>query len=57
MRRMDISIYLIHLASLGPRIYLASKEMSTKSRNMFLGSRERPVRRDENLTATCEPIV
>jgi hypothetical protein len=32
--------------------------MSTRSRKiMFLGSRARPVRRAENLTAICEPIV
>jgi hypothetical protein len=33
-------------------------EMSTRGRKiMFLGSRARPVRRADNLTAICEPIV
>jgi hypothetical protein len=33
-------------------------EMSIRSRRtMFLGSRARPVRRADNLTAICEPIV
>jgi hypothetical protein len=33
-------------------------EMSTRSgKIMFLESRERPVRRADNLTAICEPIV
>jgi hypothetical protein len=33
-------------------------EMSTRSRKiMFLGSRERPVRRAVDLTAICEPTV
>jgi hypothetical protein len=33
-------------------------EMSTRSRKiMFLGSRARPVRRTDNLSTTCEPIV
>jgi hypothetical protein len=32
-------------------------EMSTRSRIMFLGSRARPVRKINNLTAICEPII
>jgi hypothetical protein len=33
-------------------------EMRTRSRKItFLGSRARPVRRADNLTAICEPIV
>jgi hypothetical protein len=33
-------------------------EMSTKNRKiMFLSSKERPVRKADNLTAICEPIV
>jgi hypothetical protein len=34
-------------------------EMSTRNRKiiMFLGSKVRPVRRADNVTAICEPIV
>jgi hypothetical protein len=32
-------------------------EMSARSIKMFLGSRAQPVRRADNLTAICEPIV
>jgi hypothetical protein len=32
-------------------------EMSTRRRKMFLGSKVRPVRRADNLTAICDPIV
>jgi hypothetical protein len=32
-------------------------DMSTRSRKMFLRSRARPVRKADNLTAICEPIV
>jgi hypothetical protein len=53
------SIYLILSAALGPEVYTQPlTEMSTRSRKiMFLGSKERPVRRADNLTAICEPIV
>jgi hypothetical protein len=29
----------------------------TQQENMFLGSRARPARKADNLTAICEPIV
>jgi hypothetical protein len=32
-------------------------EMSTSGRKMFLGSKERPVRKTDYLTAILEPIV
>jgi hypothetical protein len=52
------SIYLILQAILGPEVYPASNRMSTRSRKiMFLGSRARPVRRADKLTAICEPVV
>jgi hypothetical protein len=55
---MEFVFYLILPAALLPGVHSASKEMSTRSRKiMFLGSRERPVRRADNLAATCEPIV
>jgi hypothetical protein len=43
---------LILPAALGPLI-----EITTRSRNMFLGSRERPVRKADSLAAICEQIV
>jgi hypothetical protein len=52
------SIYLILPDALGPGVYSVVTEMNTSTRKrMFLGSRARPVRRAENLTAICEPIV
>jgi hypothetical protein len=49
------SIYLILPAALGPGVY---SEMNTRSRKlMFLESRAWSVRRADNLTAICEPIV
>jgi hypothetical protein len=45
------SIYLILQAIIGPGDYSAS------NRNMFLGSRTRPMRRTDNPTAIYEPIV
>jgi hypothetical protein len=45
-------------AALDPGVYLAPTEMSTRSRKiMFLGSRARSVRRADELTAVCDPIV
>jgi hypothetical protein len=32
-------------------------EMSARSLKMFLESKERPVRKADNLTSICEPIV
>jgi hypothetical protein len=47
-----LPIYLILPATLGPEVYSASNRMSTRSRKiMFLGSKARPVRRADNLTA------
>jgi hypothetical protein len=52
------SIYLILLAALGPGIYSASNRNEYRSRKiMFLGSKVRPMRRTDNLTAICELIV
>jgi hypothetical protein len=52
------SIYLILPVTLGPAFTQPLTEMSTRSRNiMFLGSKARPVRRADNLTAICEPIA
>jgi hypothetical protein len=52
------SVYLILPVALGPELYSASTEMSTRSRKiMFLGSKGRPVSRADNITAICEPIV
>jgi hypothetical protein len=61
------SIYLIFPAALGPVVYSALTEMSTRNRKimfiivisrkvMFLFL-ERPVRMVDNLAAICEPIV
>jgi hypothetical protein len=50
------SIYLILPAALGPGVYSASNR-TPKEKIMFLGNRAQPVRRTDNLTAICEPIV
>jgi hypothetical protein len=49
------SIYLIFLAALGLVFIQPLTEMNT--RKSFCGCKERPVRKTENLTAICEPIV
>jgi hypothetical protein len=53
------SIYLILPTAPGPGIYSAVTEVSTTKIKiiMFLGSKVRVVRRADNLTAVCEPIV
>jgi hypothetical protein len=51
------SIYLILLAALGSGVYSASNRNEYNMQKiMFLGSRARPVRRTDNITAICEPI-
>jgi hypothetical protein len=52
------SNYLILQATLVLGVYSASnRNECQKQKIMFLGSRERPVRRADILTAICEPIV
>jgi hypothetical protein len=52
------SIYLILPAALGPGVYSAfNKNEYQKQKKMFVESRALPVRRADNLTAICEPIV
>jgi hypothetical protein len=51
------SIYLILPAALGPGVYSASNRNEYEKQKMFLGSRARPVRKVDNLTAICESIV
>jgi hypothetical protein len=52
------SIYLILPAAIGPVVYSASnRNAHQKQKTMFLGSRARPVREADNLTAICEPTV
>jgi hypothetical protein len=53
------SMYLILAAALGPGVYsIYLTEMSTRSRKiMFLGSKAWAMRRTDNLTVICEPIV
>jgi hypothetical protein len=49
---------LIIPAALGPGVYSASnRNEHQKQKIMFLGSKARPVRKTDNLTAICEPIV
>jgi hypothetical protein len=56
--KMIFSSDLIFPAALGPGIYSAVTEMSTRSRKiMFLGIRARLVRKADSLTAICEPCV
>jgi hypothetical protein len=45
-------MYLIIQVALYPGFYSVSNR-----KIMFLGSRARPVRKADNLTAVCEPIV
>jgi hypothetical protein len=51
------SIYLILAAALGPGVYSASNINEYQKQKMFLGSRARPVRKDNSLAAICELIV
>jgi hypothetical protein len=45
-------------AALGPGVYSASKRNEyQKQEKMFLGNKVQPVRKADNLTANCEPIV
>jgi hypothetical protein len=49
------SIYLILTAALGPGVYSASNRNEYKNKkNNVSGSRARPVRRADNITAICE---
>jgi hypothetical protein len=51
-------LYLILPAALIPGVYSASNRNEyQKQKNNVLGSRMRPARRADNLTAICEPIV
>jgi hypothetical protein len=51
--------YLILPAPLGPGVYSASNRNEYRKhwKKMFLGSKVRPVREADNLTAIYEPIV
>jgi hypothetical protein len=52
------SIYLILLDALGPGVYTVSiRNEYKKQQKVFLGSRARPVRKADNLTAIYEPVV
>jgi hypothetical protein len=52
------SVHLILTASLGPGVYSVSNRNEYQKQNKkFLGSKERPVTKADNLTAICEPIV
>jgi hypothetical protein len=52
------SIYPIFSAALGPGVYSASNRNEyQKQKNYVSGSRARPVRRDDNLTAICVPTL
>jgi hypothetical protein len=56
----EFSIFLILPATLGPGVYSAynrNEYRKHKKKVMFLGSRARPVRGADNLTAIYEPIV
>jgi hypothetical protein len=59
MRLLDFfSIDLILPAALGPVVYSASnRNVYQKQKKMFLGTKVLPVRKADNLTAICEPIV
>jgi hypothetical protein len=62
--RLDKVIFLIlnlvfNPSALGPGVYSASdkNEYQKQKRIMFLGSKVRPMRRTDSLTAICELIV
>jgi hypothetical protein len=60
MRSLDFfSIDLILPAALGPGVYSASNrnEYQELIKYFFLGSKARPARKADNLTAVFEPIV
>jgi hypothetical protein len=58
MRRMNFFNFANRSGRTRPWSYQPLTEMSNRSRDlMFLGSRARPVRKADNLTAICEPIV
>jgi hypothetical protein len=50
------SIYLILPVALEPGVYSADNRNEYR-KQMFLGNRERPARRANNLTVICEPTV
>jgi hypothetical protein len=53
-----LSVYLILPAALGPRFTQLLRQMSIRRRKIiFLGSRELPVRKADNLTDICESTV
>jgi hypothetical protein len=52
------SIYIILPTALGPGVYSASKRnQNQKHKNLYLGSKARPVRKADNITAICESTV
>jgi hypothetical protein len=52
------SVYIILSAALGPEVHSASNRNEYQQQKiMFLESRARPVRKVDNLTGICEPIV
>jgi hypothetical protein len=52
------SIYIILPVALDPGVYSASNRNEYQEKKiMFLGSKVRPAREADNLTAICEPIV
>jgi hypothetical protein len=56
----NLYIYLIFPAALGLGVHSApnrNEHQKQKKIIMFLGKRVLPVRRADNLTAICEPIV
>jgi hypothetical protein len=58
MRFINLSIYLILPAALGPGVYSASNRNEyQKQKNNVCGSRALPVCKADNLTAICEPFV
>jgi hypothetical protein len=53
------NVYLILPVALGPGVYSATNinEYQKERKEMFLGSRARPARKTDRLTAICEPTV
>jgi hypothetical protein len=57
---VNLSIYLILSAALGPRVLSASNKNEYQKKKkimLFLGSKLRPVLRANKFAAICEPIV
>jgi hypothetical protein len=54
---MNILMHIILPAARGPGFTQPLREINIETEQMFVGSKARPVRKANNLTAICEPVV